>query len=182
MRSGWLSYPRPTFSQLQKYWLFRQGVLTEGLRQFGYLQLRVVSEYSDRLSESEAWMLQHSVGQPIWVREILMSIDNIDCVFARSFTSLDASKGLWKGMRQLRTRPIGDILHHNSQVHRSRFFATRLSLQEPIYKSAKRCLQENCPAPSRMLARCSVFVRSEQPLLVAECFLPKFWMLAGEFS
>src|SRR5690606_3386103 len=93
-RSSWMAVPRPCFTKQQSYWLFRPGVLTEGLRQLGQLRLRVVAEYGDGLLAPEAWMLQQSAGYPIWVREIVMSIDNTDCVFARSFTSLVASQGL----------------------------------------------------------------------------------------
>lgn len=174
----WVDAPSSCFTQLQNDWLFRPGVFTEGLRQLGQLRLRVAAEYEDMLPASEAWMLQQAAGYPIWVREIVMSIDDIDCVFARSFTLLLASQGLWQSMRQLQTRPLGDILHHNPLVHRSGFYACRLTPQEPIYQSATRVLQKGCPPAAQILARCSIFKLSEQPLLVAECFLPEFWKKA----
>ncbi len=178
--SDWLTVPSPSFSQQQKYWLFRPGALTAGLRRLGDLQLRVVREQAQGLLASEAWMLQRAPRSPIWLREIVMSIDGTSSIFARSFTPLPASHGLWQGMRRLRTRPLADMLYHNPQITRSRFFVCRLSEQHPLYRSARRLLGKQCPQAHRMVARCSIFWRHGQPLLVAECFLPEFWSLAAE--
>jgi len=179
-RSAWLSHPSPSLSPQQKYWLTRGGALTAGLRRLGEVQLRVVRETADGLSKAEAWMLQRSPSSPVWVREIVMAIDGTDSVFARSFTPLSASHGLWQGMRRLRTRPLADMLYHDSQITRSPFLACRLNAAHPMYRSAQHVLGERCPVARSMLARCSVFWRKGQPLLVAECFLPDFWPLAAK--
>lgn len=178
--SDWLASPSPSFSQQQKYWLFRPGALTAGLREIGQVQLQVVREQPEGLHPGEAWMLKGTPHSPIWLREIIMSIDGTKSVFARSFTPLNASHGLWQGMRRLRTRPLADMLYHDTQITRSRFFACRLRDQNPLYRSARRMLGNDCPPAHRMLARCSVFWRQQQPLLVAECFLPDFWAVAAK--
>jgi chorismate--pyruvate lyase len=178
-RSAWLTRPAPSFNPLQKHWLFRPGALTAGLRGLGSVQLRVCAEHVDGLSQAEAWMLKLQPNSPIWLREIIMSIDGVDSVYARSFTPLTASHGLWQGMRRLRTRPLADMLYHNPEITRSPFLASRLALHHPMYKTGRRILGEACPEPQRLLARCSAFWRQGQPLLVAECFLPGFWSLAS---
>ncbi|SHI21267.1 chorismate--pyruvate lyase family protein [Pollutimonas bauzanensis] len=178
--SDWLASPLPSLSQQQKYWLFRPGALTAGLRRLGDVQLRVVSEHAQGLHPAEAWMLKRKPRSPVWLREIVMSINGTGSVFARSFTPLTASHGLWQGMRRLRTRPLADMLYHNPQITRSDFFACRLSDQHPLYRSAQRLLGRQCPPARCLLARCSVFWRHGQPLLVAECFLPEFWPLAAK--
>lgn len=180
--SNWLAAPSPSFSHQQKYWLFRPGALTAGLRKLGKVQLRVIREHADGLHPAEAWMLQRPPRQAIWVREIIMSIDGVNSVFARSFTPLQASHGLWQGMRRLRTCPLADMLYHNPQITRSGFAACRLNAQQPLYRSAQHILAEACPTPQALLARCSVFQRAGEPLLVAECFLPAFWSLAAAQS
>lgn len=177
--SDWIAAPSPSLSRQQKYWLFRPGALTAGLRRLGSVQLRVVREHAAGLPPAEAWMLDRPVRSPVWVREIIMSIDGVNSVFARSFTPLAASHGLWQGMRRLRTRPLADMLYHDAQITRSGFLACRLREQRPLYRSARRMLGGQCPPANSMLARCSVFWRSGQPLLVAECFLPDFWPLAA---
>ncbi|NYT60887.1 chorismate lyase [Alcaligenaceae bacterium] len=177
--SDWLTAPSPSFSRQQKYWLFRPGALTAGLRKVGNVQLSVVREQVQGLHPHEAWMLQRQARTPIWVREITMSISGTPSVFARSFTPLAASHGLWQGMRRLRTRPLADMLYHDAQITRSHFFSCRLKDQQPLYRSARRLLGAQCPPAHCMLARCSVFWRLGEPLLVAECFLPEFWPLAA---
>src|SRR3546814_4028269 len=61
-------------------------------------------------------------------------------VFARSFTPLSASHGLWQGMRRLRTRPLADMLYNNPKIIRSPFYARRLSPQQPMYRSVRNAL------------------------------------------
>ncbi|MGB3289913.1 MAG: chorismate lyase [Burkholderiaceae bacterium] len=180
LRSDWIAAPSPSFSRQQKYWLFRPGALTAGLRRLGPVQLRVVREHAAGLSQGEAWMLNQPVRSPVWVREIIMSINGVNSVFARSFTPLTASHGLWQGMRRLRTRPLADMLYHDAQITRSGFLACRLREQHALYRSARHMLGDQCPPANKLLARCSVFWRSGQPLLVAECFLPDFWPLAAK--
>ena len=162
----------------QAYWLQRPGALTAGLRKLGRVDLRVVAEHADTLSAAEAWMLQRPETSPIWVREIVMAIDGVDSVFARSFTPLPASTGLWQGMRKLQTRPLADMLYNDPDITRSRFYTCRLTNSEPMYRSAVQAFGTQCPPAHDLLARCSVFRRSGEPLLVAECFLPDFWNIA----
>ena len=175
--SHWLNVATPSLSRSQKHWLFRPGALTAGLRQLGEVKLRVVREHATGLPTAEAWMLRRPHYSPIWVREIVMSINNIDSVFARSFTPLAASHSLWQGMRRLQTRPLADMLYNDPEIARSAFFACRLNQTDPMYRSARRVFSQPCPQTDKLLARCSVFQRRGQPLLVAECFLPQFWSL-----
>lgn len=180
--SDWHAKPSPSFTRQQKHWLFRPGALTAGLRQLGDLQLRVAQEYREGLSQAEAWMLQIPEHSPVWTREIIMSINGTDCVFARSFTPLAASHSWWQGMRRLRTRPLADMLYHNPQITRSPFLICRLRDQNPLYRTAGKILDQDCPPARKILARCSVFRREAQPLLVAEGFLPEFWTIAAKFA
>ena len=177
--SPWHTAPPPVLTSAQKSWLLRPGALTAGLRQQGEVQLEVLREYAGGVLPAEAWMLARGPRSPIWVREIVMSIDGTYSVFARSFTPLAASHGLWQGMRRLRTRPLADMLYHDAQIVRSNFFVCRMSQQNPLYQSARQFLSHRCPPAHAMLARCSVFWRRGEPLLVAECFLPDFWTLAS---
>jgi chorismate--pyruvate lyase len=176
---GWRPTVPASLNRLQKYWLLRPGALTAGLRQLGQVELKVVQEYSGGLTAAESWMLQRPAKSPVWVREIVMSIDGSTSVVARSFTPLGASHGWWQGMRRLRTRPLADMLYHSPQITRSAFFVCRLTPLHPFYGTVKRALGREAPPAQALLARCSIFWRQGQPLLVAECFLPGFWQAAA---
>jgi chorismate--pyruvate lyase len=161
----------------QRHWLFRPGALTAGLRQVGQVRLRVLAEYADGAPADEARAMRIAPGAPVWVREVLMSVNGVDSVPARSLTPLRASHGAWQGMRRLLTRPLADMLYHDSTVIRSPFACRRLASPVPFHATAATALaQGGRPQDAdRVWARRSVFWRQGQPLLVAECFLPGFW-------
>jgi len=174
----WMAAPRPSLTLLQKYWLLRPGALTTGLRAQGDVTLRVLHEGVCGLTVQERWMLNQPAGSPIWVREIIMAVDGVDSVFARSFTPLRDAHGLWQGIRRLRTRPLADMLYHDPRILRSPFCVARLRRQDPAYQALLHNLPGSRPPPYAVLARCSVFSRQRRPLLVMECFLPSFWGFA----
>lgn len=179
LAAGWLASAPPILSLTQRHWLFRPGALTAGLRQVGHVRLRVLAEYADGAPADEARAMRIAPGAPVWVREVLMSVDGIDSVPARSLTPLRASHGAWQGMRRLLTRPLADMLYHDSTVVRSPFACRLLASPVPFYATAAGVLIRNGRErdAQRVWARRSVFWRQGQPLLVAECFLPDFWTL-----
>lgn len=205
---GWTPLPPPSCTITQKFWLFRPGALTAGLRQLGEFRLRVLAEYAQAVPVDEARAMRLRAGSPVWVREVLMSVDGVDGVVARSLTPLAASRATWQGMRRLRTRPLADMLYHDRTVLRSAFECRRLSAGVPFYATARAVAADARMPPgdrdgkvvdirhavharsatnsrdavnrdARILARRSVFWRHGQPLLVAEGFLATFWQKTG---
>lgn len=175
----WTTRPAPSWSNPQKQWLMRPGALTRALRELGVLELHVLAEYPEGASVNESQRLNVCPGTPVWVREIVMSLEGIQCVAARSLTTLRASHGTWQGIRRLRSRPLADILYNNVAITRSNFEVARIHRQSELYRTvllASAGLTMH-PATSNLLARRSVFWRQGSPLLVAECFLPDFWRL-----
>lgn len=173
-RNLWLARPSPTASQLQRQWLTRPGALTQGLRQLGALNLRVLSEQVCRATLADALRLGCRPGHALWQREVCMSIDGIACVVAHSVTALNARQGHWQALKRLRNRPLADILYGDRAIVRSEFEFTALRLGMPLY----RLCQASGSAGLTVLGRRSVFTRAGQPLLVAEAFLPVFWSIA----
>jgi len=177
----WYPTLRPSLSSTQKQWLLRQGALTHGLRTLGTLTLNVLAEYPAGACVDEAHRLDLCVRVPVWVREIVISINGKQCVAARSVTPLGASHGVWQGMRLLRSRPLADILYDDATIMRSNFEVARLNKRTALYRTVQSIKTDFHPSqPPRtttLLARRSVFWRKGSPLLVAECFLPEFWSL-----
>ena len=179
--NGWVACPAPSVSQRQRRWLTRPGALTQGLRQLGTLRLRVLSERVCRASDDEAARLGLHPGSALWQREVCMSVAGVDCVVAHSVASLTATQGHWQALKRLRNRPLADILYQDRSIVRSEFEFTTLRLGMPLYQLSQ--LSEAEPAlGQRVLARRSVFERAWQPLLVAEAFLPAFWILARKLA
>ncbi|MGS1005671.1 chorismate--pyruvate lyase family protein [Achromobacter anxifer] len=182
LAAGWLASAPPILSPAPRHWLFRPGALTAGLRQVGQVRLRVLAEYADGAPPDEARAMGIAPGTPVWIREVLMSVNGVDSVPARSLTPLRASHGAWQGMRRLLTRPLADMLYHDSTVVRSPFACRRLASPVPFHATALGVLPAGPQDgdAGRIWARRSVFWRQGQPLLVAECFLPAFWELVAD--
>lgn len=178
LAAGWQPTVAPSLTPAHKYWLMRPGALTAGLRRVGAMDLRVLSEYADGVPLDEARAMGLEVNTPVWIREILMSIDGVGSVAARSLTPLAASHGVWQGMRRLRTRPLADMLYHDRSIVRSPFVCRRLASPVPFYATARRVRADT--DRGALWARRSVFWRYGQPLLVAECFMPGFWELLSQ--
>lgn len=173
----WLRQVPPSLSSTQKSWLMRPGALTVGLRQLGQVKLQVISERPEGLSQDEASGMEQAPRSAVWVREVLMTIHDTPCVFARSLTPLMASHGTWQGIRKLRTRPLADILYHEPSIRRSAFEVARIQRHMPLYGTYLKTQSNPSLALPTLLARRSVFWRGGQPLLVSECFLPAFWRM-----
>jgi chorismate--pyruvate lyase len=76
-------------------------------------------------------------------------------------------------MRRLRTRPLAELLYSDSSVWRSPLTSRRIDARDPLYKLAAR--QTPHEKPHAFVARRSVFLRLDAPLMVTECFLPALW-------
>jgi len=180
----WSANPSPDFTPLQTQWLLRPGSLTAGLREQGAVTLRVSREATAELSEQESAFLGGEAGAPIWLREVVMAVDGVDSVYARSFALLvdAAEQAAWGAVCGLRTDPLATILYHDPRITRSPFQVARLRLEDPVYKELSRAFPSAVPLPGEVLARYSVFTRDTRPFLVMECFLPDFWARAGSVT
>jgi len=173
----WSASPCSDFTSLQRRWLIRPGSLTETLRAEGSFTLRVLREGSNGLSAQESELLGEPAGSPIWLREVVMAINGVDSVFARSFALLadTEEQGAWESVCALHSNPLRDILYDDPTISRSPFSIARLAQEDPAYESLQCAMPESCPPAHEVLARYSVFTRDTRPFLVMECFLPDFW-------
>lgn len=178
-RLGWHAAPPPSLPPQAKTWLSRPGALTAGLRALGAFRLRVLAEYAQGVPPDEAHGMGLAPGAPVWVREIVMSVDGVDAVMARSLTPLAASHGVWQGVRRLRTRPLADMLYHDRGIRRSAFAYSPVGHGVALRAPARNVLPADTRENAGLWARRSVFWRTGQPLLVTECFLPGFWAAAA---
>lgn len=105
----------------QKHWLTLQGSLTQALKAMGEFSLRVLFEGKERVWQDEAEALRLRPGEEIWAREVVMALDGIPCVAARSLTPLKASKGDWRGLRHCGNTPLGSQLYHRADIRRTPF-------------------------------------------------------------
>lgn len=170
----WRVAPLPGFSAAQKDWLTRGGSLTAHLRALGAVAVRVTCERVALPWADEAAALGLAGRAPVWVREVVLSVDGVPFVAAHSIAPLAASVGVWQAMRRLRTRPLAELLYSDSSVARSSLVSRRVSARHPLYRLSAP--QIATPLPHALVARRSVFERHGEPLMVTECMLPALWM------
>ena len=171
----WRVAPLPGFSRDQKDWLTRGGSLTAHLRTLGAVAVRVTREAVALPWADESNALGVECRAPVWVREVVLSVDGTPFVAAHSIAPLAASAGVWQAMRKLRTRPLAELLYSDSSVARSALVSRRLTARHPLYRLAAREIGETYARPQALVARRSVFERHGAPLMVTECMLPALW-------
>ncbi|MEX3635318.1 chorismate lyase [Paraburkholderia sp. BR14320] len=172
----WRVAPLPTFSAAQKDWLTRGGSLTAHLRVLGAVAVRVTREAVALPWPDEAAALGLTPRAPVWVREVVLSVDGVAFVAAHSVTPRAASVGIWQATRRLRTRPLAELLYSDSSVARSSLVSRRVGQRHPLYRLAAREIGGGAvDAPHALVARRSVFERHGAPLMVTECMLPALW-------
>jgi chorismate--pyruvate lyase len=176
----WRVAPSPGLSAAQKDWLTRGGSLTAHLRALGAVAVRVTREGVALPWADEHAALGLAPRAPVWVREVVLSVDGVPFVAAHSIAPLAASAGVWQAMRRLRTRPLAELLYSDSSVARSSLVSRRLSARHALYRLAAREI-EGLP-PHALVARRSVFERHGAPLMVTECMLPALWTHLASLS
>ena len=170
--AGWQPIPPATLSAMQKDWLTRGGSLTRHLSSLGAVAVAVVDERVGLGWPDEVSALGVSVRTPLWVREVVLSVDGVAMVAAHSIAPLKASHGIWQAMRSLGTRPLAELLYADRTVERSVLVSRRVTARHPLHRFAANWSRV---APHALLARRSIFVRAHAPLMVTECMLPALW-------
>lgn len=208
----WRVSPAATVPHDRRGWLMAGGALTLHLARLAGrpdaveragtsaypVTVRVIKERRERPWPDEAPLLGAKARSVAWVREVELSVEGVPCVVAHSVTGLVHSRGTWRAMRTLRTRPLAILLYRDPTVRRSmltsrgvgrtdarradplaRLYArqqARVSADARPLSAAERDAQS--PRSSRsLIARRSVFERHGAPLIITECFLPAFWQL-----
>jgi len=173
--SHWRTQPLPSFTTDQKDWLTRGGSLTAHLRALGKVTVDITREAVGRPWGDEAHAVNVASRAPVWIREVVLSVDAVPFVTAHSIVPLDASTGVWQAIRRLRNRPLAELLYSDSGVTRSALASRRINARHPLYGLALAA-----DADVRVLvARRSVFERRGALLMVTECFLPALWLHLG---
>jgi chorismate lyase len=163
----WRMTPSASLSDAQKDWLTRGGSLTAHLRTLGHVTVDVTRETVAQPWRDE-WRAMHATPRtPMWTREVVLKVEGVPFVVAHSIVALEHSTGVWQSMRRLRTRPLAELLYSDSSVSRSVLVNRRVTARHPVHRLT---ISEGA-----LVARRSVFVRHDAPLMVTECMLDALW-------
>lgn len=146
-------------------WLQADGSLTARLRQHGVVQVVVVRQGTQALWPQEQQDLGCRSGH---VREVVLLVDGMPAVWARSATPHAALQGPWKALANLGNRPLAELLFQGRRVQRSPLQSIPL-VRHGLMDSR---LHKAWTGPLPRWARSSVFWHQGQPLRVMEAFAP----------
>jgi chorismate--pyruvate lyase len=176
----WRVRPGARLTSPQEEWVSRGGALTMHLSRLGKVSVRVVRESVAAPWRDEVRTMRgarRGKSKQVWTRDVVLSVDDVPCVAAHSITPLRESRGEWKSMRVLRTRPLAELLYRDRTVRRSRLVYRRLGGHADPLDGLLARAGSNAHDTTGVVARRSLFERRHAPLLITECFLPAFWSL-----
>ncbi|MGE3295804.1 MAG: chorismate lyase [Porticoccaceae bacterium] len=148
-------------------WLLGQGSLTQRLvtASGGDFRVEILAQALRRPLAEERAALGLPERQVALVREVLLRGRGEPWVYARSVVPLAVLRGRYGFLRHLGTRPLGALLFRDAGIRRGTIEVTQ--------RTPPRCLSKTPDEPLAWVRR-SVFYLDQQPLLVAEMFLPGF--------
>jgi chorismate lyase len=165
----------PTTRGANKRWLKAGGSLSARLAASGKtFSVQVLRQGRAPLSQDEELALGLGHQCAGYAREVLLRVDGLPVVFARSVTAKHNAVGAWRSVQGLGNRPLADVLFKRSGISRQPLSFCRLERSSPRQIHVRKAWAEGAGAPVRELAlqaRRSVFVRKRATLLVMEVFI-----------
>jgi chorismate--pyruvate lyase len=147
-------------------WLRDTGSLTHRLRARGRFAVEPLHQAVERPRADEAALL--GLGPRRWalVRAVLLRLDDAPVVYARSVLPLTSLRGANRRLAHMRHHSLGAELFRAPAARRRAVWIARVPAE---------ALPAAIGAGEPVWGRQSLFDKREQPLLVAEFFLPALW-------
>lgn len=158
-------------------WLRAPGSLSKRLAATGRrYEVQVLRQTTAPLRPQERAALGLPKRGLTLVREVLLRVDGLPLVWARSAVHGHAVAGPWKALKGLGSRPLGHLLYDDPRIHRSELQPRRVTRHGATHRQMQRQWRDatGTEAPARMQwSRNSVFTRHGQQLRVMEMFVPE---------
>lgn len=107
------------------------------------------------------------------VREVILRVDGVPLVWARSAVHQRATTGPWRALKGLGAKPLAHLLYDDYRIHRSELQPRRLARHGHTRRHAARQWEVATggkPSPQMLWSRNSVFSRGGAELRVMELF------------
>ena len=148
--------------------LFEPGSLTQLLRSLGNLEVKKRVQNWRVPYLDEQLLLQSQANRSLALtREVSLHVNGEPFVFARSILPNTTLQGPNRFLRHWDSRPLGEFLFSHRLCHRGMFQYTRMA-------GDNKLLPDDLQSSTPLWGRRSVFYLNQQPLIVAEFYLPTF--------
>ncbi len=153
-------------------WLATDQSITAKLRCAGQLKVELLEERWGVPTPRERLRLGLKDREVARIRTVVLHVDGIPVVYARSIMPARSLRGSWRYLPYLKNRPLGGYVYRSGALKRSPIEVAQLPAG---------ILKEY---PDALWARRSIFMEFGPGILVNEAFYPsigKFTSLAGRF-
>jgi len=166
-----LWHPRLICSQVPPQiasWLFEPASITKRcLATSSNFRVRVLASGPTASNKDECCHLPKSCRQ-VWVREVLLELDDTPIIFARTTHPSIRRGPLLRRFARLGNSPLGSILFTHPGFRKIKIEYARLDRRHPLYQQA---MNTNTSNPTLWARRASWHL-GHQHLLLTEVFLP----------
>ncbi len=162
--SHWLPQP-PALPPALLGFVTEPGSLTERLLATGHrFAVQPLSQGSTPAHADEPALLGIAPDQPLYARHVLLTLDEVPVVYARSIARLGCP--VWQPILDRGSRSLGFTLFGGlPQLQRAALHYRQLDSSHPLYQASA------AQADSLSARRCR-FVLDDAPMVVCEVFLP----------
>ena len=148
--------------------LFDPGSLTQLLRSLGDLQVKKrLQDWCVPYLDEQLLLGKQANRNLALTREVSLHVNNEPFVFARSILPNTTLQGPNRFLRHWGSRPLGEFLFSHPLCHRGMFQYTRVPADNLL-------LPKDLRSSKTLWGRRSLFYLNQQPLIVAEFYLPAF--------
>lgn len=161
----WRALERLTLPPVIRDWLADPGSLTTRLRRHGAFRVAHGASWIGLPDRDEQHLLDHPGRRFALIREVTLMLSGEPVVEARSVLPMTSLNGANRGLANMGSRSLGSELYRRPKARRDRVWAR--------YGITPAGLGPCWGRQSR-------FVKRNQPLLVAEYFLPTLWVRLNE--
>lgn len=150
-------------------WLTHPGSLTARLKtQCQQFSVQVLIEGEYPLSDDERAQL--NLTEPTgFIREVLLHLDGVPWVFARSVMPLSTIQKAGSELANLGSKPLGAVLFNSPDMQRSAIEIAEFTCDNALHNMLGKQLSLTTDS---LFGRRSCFMLSGESLLVSEVFLP----------
>ncbi len=139
-------------------WLITQASLTAKLQSLGTLTVEVIDDAWGTPTTRERRRLNLRPREAARIRTVLLKVDGIAVIYARSIIPARSLRGHWRQVKHLKNKPLGGYLFQHRALTRSGIEVTQLP----------KSMFPNQPEP--LWARRSIFQQFGPGILVNEAF------------
>jgi len=155
-------------------WLSDTGSLTQKIEQaIGQkLEVQVLRDCRQNLNSDESRYF-HLRTKRCRIREVLLCMNGMPLVMARSVIPTLSSSGSNQSVLRLGSKPLGAILFSKTRKRSQKEFLreiSRLSKRSSLWRQSQKRFTA---LPSPLWARRTLYLLKGKPLLVCEVFLPE---------